>query len=250
MPFTFLAHQAPVLPLALVWPRRFDALALCVGSMAPDVAYVAAGTRWAFATHSAWGLVWFCLPLTLLVAALVRRAAPTWLVHLPLPGALRRGGAALLGPAPPLQVTLVSALIGAGSHVVLDAFTHRRGFFVLHCPALEAAPLPLLGRPVPVYSLLQGPGSLVLALLALLALRALAGRGPARPLPTPTLEARRRFTRAAVLALVLALALALAAYPLGGIPALILRLAVLGFLALVLAAVVAREPLGFSEHPR
>ena len=42
MPFTFLAHQAPVLPIKARRPDRWDGLALVVGSMAPDLAYVVA----------------------------------------------------------------------------------------------------------------------------------------------------------------------------------------------------------------
>lgn len=249
MPFTFLAHQAPVLPLALVWPRRFDALALCVGSMAPDFAYVAAGTRFAFATHSAWGLVWFCLPFTLIVSALVRRAAPTLIVHLPLPAALRLGAARLLAPAPPLHRTLVGAALGAATHIVLDAFTHRHGFGVKAFPPLTDAPIIVFGRPVPYYSLLQGPGSLVLAVLAALALRALARKRPVpAALPQPTPESRRTFNYFVIIGLLLTCTLTLALYPAGGLPALILRLATLTFFTLVLAARAA-EP-AESSHPR
>lgn len=246
MPFTFLAHQAPVLPLALVWPRRFDALALCIGSMAPDFAYVAAGTRLAFATHNTWGLAWFCLPVTLVATLLIRRTAPTLVTQLPLPLALRRGATNLLGPAPPLLRTITSAALGAATHIVLDAFTHRRGFGVAWFPALETSPFTLLGRPVPYYSLLQGPGSLVLAALAL---RALARRSPTNPpLPVPTPAARRRFTRIAVPGLLLSIALTLAMAPLGGIPAAILRLTTFVFLTLTLAALLTESPQLRPDH--
>jgi hypothetical protein len=40
MPVTFFAHQAPVLPIARRWPQATEGIALIVGSMAPDIAYV------------------------------------------------------------------------------------------------------------------------------------------------------------------------------------------------------------------
>ena len=44
MPFTFFAHQAPVLPVAWAWPNATDGVALVIGSMAPDLAYVLNGS--------------------------------------------------------------------------------------------------------------------------------------------------------------------------------------------------------------
>jgi hypothetical protein len=40
MPVTFFAHQAPVLPIARRWPQATEGIALIVGSMALDIAYV------------------------------------------------------------------------------------------------------------------------------------------------------------------------------------------------------------------
>jgi hypothetical protein len=36
MPSSVLSHQAPVLPLKIKWPKKFDGTSLCVGSFAPD----------------------------------------------------------------------------------------------------------------------------------------------------------------------------------------------------------------------
>lgn len=240
MPFTFLAHQAPVLPLVLLRPRWFDGVALCVGSMAPDLSYVVSGTRHGFVSHTGPALLWFCLPTTLLICALTRRAWPPLCAHLPRPARARL--TPFTGPAPALPITVISALIGAASHVLLDACTHPRGLGVARWPWLKTVALQLGDRPVPVYSLLQGPGSLVLALLAVLCLRAIARRGAASadpPALATTTASRRCFAVVAAPGLGLALVVSLAMWPIGGLPALILRGATLGFVALVVAALLA-----------
>lgn len=237
MPFTFLAHQAPVLPLVLLWPRRFDGVALCVGSMVPDFAYVAAGTSWGFVSHSAWGLAWFCVPVALVVSVAIRWSAPVVLGH--LPRALRADGARLLGPTPPLLRTIVSAAIGAASHLLIDACTHRHGFVVARVPGLRSAPLTVLGSPVPIYKLLQIPGSLVLAGLAVLCLRSLVRRGEARELPVATAESRRWFVAVCAVGLVLAVAVAWWSRSMGGVPGLVFRVVTIGCVGVVVAAVAA-----------
>jgi len=237
MPLTFLAHQAPVLPLKLLWPRRFDGVALCVGSMVPDFAYVAAGTSWAFVSHSAWGLAWFCVPVALVVSVVVRWISPTVFGH--LPAGLREDGGRLVGPAPPLLRTLTSAAIGAGSHVLVDACTHRHGFVVARWSALEWAPLSFRGAPLPVFKLLQIPGSVVLAGVALVCLRSLVRRGVARELRVATADSRRWFVVVSAVGLVVGVAVAWWARSMGGGPGFLFRVVSLGFLGLVFAAVAA-----------
>ncbi len=241
MPFTFLAHQAPVLPLVLLRPRWFDGVALCVGSVSPDLAYIVSGTPLRFASHTGPALLWFCLPATLVLGALTRRVAPALLAQLPLPVRRRLGPG--LGAAPAWIVTVTSALIGAGSHVLLDGFTHPGGLAVAHFAWLRAPALTLAGRPMPVYSLLQGPGSLLLALVAVACLVALVRRAPGDDAPPPASgpAGRRTFLALTLAGMALALAVALAGFPVGGLPALILRLAALGFAALVIAALAAER---------
>lgn len=240
MPFTFLAHQAPVLPLVLLRPRWFDGVALCVGSISPDLAYIVSGTPLRFASHTGPALLWFCLPATLVLTALTRRITPALLAQLPLPARRLAPG---LGAAPAWIVTVISALIGAASHVLLDGFTHRGGLAVAHLAWLRAPALTLAGRPMPVYSLLQGPGSLLLALVAVACLVALVRRAPGddAALPASTPAGRRTFLALTLAGMSLALAVALASFPIGGLPALILRLAALGFAALVIASLAAER---------
>jgi hypothetical protein len=133
MPFTLLAHQAPVLPLA--GRRRLDGLALVVGSMAPDLMAVTGG----------WGYAGAGVPLYLdghrvqnqLLVALVA-VAVTAVVRVAVVPVLPRLVGARAGSvlddlfAPPSAGprwwwTFASAVIGAATHLALDALTHSQG---------------------------------------------------------------------------------------------------------------------------
>ena len=123
MPATFPSHQGLVLPLKLWRPRWFDGVALVVGAASPDVAYAFDGSGlpvWPL-SHQPVGVFLWCLPVTVLLAALVRLAAPVVAAHLP------RGGPFALDDYGALHrsrhrwwVTVGSAVLGAASHLVLD----------------------------------------------------------------------------------------------------------------------------------
>ncbi len=123
MPLTFPTHPAAVLPLKLWRPRWFDEIALVIGSMAPDLAYTLDGSGlplWPL-SHQLYGLLLWCLPVTLAATWLIRRVAPVVAAHLPSwrPLALADYGA--LGRARPgWLVVASSALLGAASHLALD----------------------------------------------------------------------------------------------------------------------------------
>lgn len=125
MPLTFFAHQVPALPLKLWRPAWFDGLALCIGSMAPDLAYPVGG--WvSVQSHRLPGLVTWSVGVTVLACVVVRRwVAPTAFAVLPDAGSLRlRSYRVLAVRRPPPWQTITSALVGAGSHLLVDAFTH------------------------------------------------------------------------------------------------------------------------------
>lgn len=136
MPVTLLAHQAPVLPLKLRWPGRFDGLALVVGSMMPDAWYVSE-----HAGYSPWGQpLWrdghqldaivqqVVLP-SMLVAWVLRRYV--------LPSVPRAFGATMTyrhgdlahvsAGSPRWWVTAYSALLGGLTHLALDALAEFTG---------------------------------------------------------------------------------------------------------------------------
>jgi hypothetical protein len=125
MPLTFFAHQLPVLGIKLARRNWFDATAMCVGSMMPDLmysfsAYVGIDThRWPSAFT-------YGLPLGLLVAVLTRHVlAPVVPGQLPDCGEFQvHSYAVLTTRRPALYVTFASVTVGIGSHIGLDWFTH------------------------------------------------------------------------------------------------------------------------------
>ena len=125
MPVSFPAHQGIIGPVKLRWPDRVDGTALCISAASPDLAY-ALGPWLHQYGHSLVGVVVFCVPFTLVAAWLTRwRAASGIFAALPDLGPLRIRSYRVLGQRRPrFLVTVGSALLGAGSHVAIDSFTH------------------------------------------------------------------------------------------------------------------------------
>ena len=174
MPFTFFAHQAPVLPLVQRRPDGWDGVALVVGTMAPDLAYVTQG--WGYGP---WGTpLWFDahklanLPLVTVAAALlavvVRRVVlPVLPRALPDVGDLHlRDYCTIAGHRRRWWVTLGSAFVGIATHLALDAFTHPDGAAVEAVGFLRSPLFGFAGHEVRIYTLLQYGGSAVLSVLA------------------------------------------------------------------------------------
>jgi hypothetical protein len=125
MPLTLPTHPIAVVPLKLWRPRWFVGVALTLGAIAPDLAYATYGLGVDLRTHNVPATVWWALPVTLILARLVRWAAPAVAAHLPGGGVLRLGDYAVLGAVRHRwHVTAVSAILGAGSHIAWDAVTH------------------------------------------------------------------------------------------------------------------------------
>jgi membrane-bound metal-dependent hydrolase YbcI (DUF457 family) len=156
MPFT-VSHAAAVLPL-----HRYTKLpltALMVGSMAPDFGYIFSYEASRQLTHSFAGLFVFCLPVGLFV----------WLFYVAI---LEKATITLLSDSwhtrfahtdaitPSLVARAVIAIVlGAVTHLLWDAFTHRGTFVTNAIPAL-------LGRTpgfdwLPIYHLLHGLSSVL-----------------------------------------------------------------------------------------
>jgi hypothetical protein len=121
VPLTFPSHQAVILPLKLWRPRWFDGVALCTGAAAPDVSYGFDGFGLTIRSHEPLAVFWWCLPVALLGAWLLRVAAPVVAAHLPVGGTLHlRDYAALRRNPHPWWVTVTSALVGTVSHLLAD----------------------------------------------------------------------------------------------------------------------------------
>lgn len=190
MPFT-VSHVAFVLPLFR--GKRFDPVALAIGSMAPDFGYFVGRFGLAAESHGLAGSVSVALPVAFGAWCFCRGFAP--MLSDPLPGpfrtALLRVLRRPLGPADLILVPL-SLLIGIWSHNSIDSFTHSTGWAARRIPGLMP--------PSPLPGVLQHAGSAVgLLVIATMLLRKGKETGEAPD-----------FRRWASLCLLMALALALA----------------------------------------
>lgn len=127
MPYPF-AHPAAVLPLVPLMGALAVPSALVIGSMVPDAWYLLPGLERAD-SHSAAGLVQFCLPVGL-------AAYFVWhlLLKQPLYAHFGRAAAPPRLPAVPWHAVLLSLLVGALTHLGWDGVAHSyeyRGFHVL-----------------------------------------------------------------------------------------------------------------------
>ena len=139
MPFP-LAHPAAVLPLRRLCPRRLNFPALVIGSLSPDVGYCFGNGDFSHTFFP--GSLAFCLPVGLLMLA------GFYTLRLPvvamLPPRLER---AFLPPCrrpvgPPFLIVL-SILLGAWTHLLLDSIAHEDGWLVGRLPFLRRT-VPLL----------------------------------------------------------------------------------------------------------
>ncbi|WP_432103350.1 DUF4184 family protein [Streptomyces sp. bgisy091] len=192
MPFT-LSHAAAVLPgirRSGEGRGRLVASALVAGSFAPDLTYFAdsavpGAMEFGEVTHAVWGVftvdvlvtgaavaLWLMLrePLVALLPEPSRGR-----VHAFLRGRRREPGRATLSEA---MWFVLSAVIGAGTHVVWDAFTHHDRWGTDLLPVLDRE---IAGHPV--FQFVQyGSSAVALTVLAWFTSAALRRTGP---LPQP-----------------------------------------------------------------
>ncbi len=164
VPFT-VSHAAAVLPLHHFSKQNLPLTALMVGSMAPDFGYFFSHEASRALTHSFTGLFIFALPAGLAVwlfyVAVLEKATITllsdrWHTRFAHTDAI----------TPRLVArAAIAILLGAVTHILWDAFTHRATFVSKALPLL-LGPTPGIGW-VPIYHFLHGLSSVVgLALLA------------------------------------------------------------------------------------
>jgi hypothetical protein len=161
MPWMIPSHQAPVLPLKRWRPHWFSGLALVLGTVAPDLAFVlrldANGSP---LSHSAVGLFVVDVPLAIVLHVLATRLVLPWLLpHLPGGPPLHLHALARCGTARDafgVWRVALSALVGAATHVFIDGFTHgdHAGWALAFLPALGAPVLHLAGT-APFHDALQ-----------------------------------------------------------------------------------------------
>jgi hypothetical protein len=160
MPATLLSHQALVLPLKMRWPHRFSGLALCVGSMVPDLEFIGRMADDWIVSHTLTAQLWFTTPVTLLLVwVLAEVMLPALLPYVRDVRWLRPHELAALSAPHGVRewtVAAYSALLGGVSHVLLDAVTHgnHSGWLVPVLPALRTM-VPHFGGRVPLHDALQ-----------------------------------------------------------------------------------------------
>jgi len=185
-----------VLPLVGRW--RVDTTCLVIGTMAPDFEYFARAKQVSVISHSWLGLIAWNLPATLILAA-VFHVVVKWPLLLVTPRpiarraatfALRPWGAWTLGFA---ASCIVSALIGALTHLLWDGVTHSDGLIAPHVPALRRV-LALPWGDMAMHRVIQHASTVIgslgcLAFVARALLRAEPIELPARPRVWPRLVA-------------------------------------------------------------
>ena len=158
MPFT-VSHAAAVLPLHRLSKHALPLTALMVGSMAPDFGYFFSHEASRALTHSVPGLFIFALPMGLFI----------WLFYVAF---LEKATITLLSDrwhtrfahTDAITLSLVARasaaiVLGAVTHLLWDAFTHRGTFATNAIPAL-IAPTPGFSW-LPIYHLLHAVSSVV-----------------------------------------------------------------------------------------
>src|SRR5690348_4996229 len=147
MPFT-PAHPAIVLPFLKA--RYVSATALVMGSMAPDFEYFFKLSVHSHHSHTLAGIFYFNIPVVILLSFLFHRVVKKNLIE-NLPPRLQRSFHDVLMLdfkryfAEHYVVFIISAVLGAASHIFWDAFTHENGFFVQELSVYDGTVVPYDG---------------------------------------------------------------------------------------------------------
>lgn len=163
MPFTF-SHPALILPLAFLPRKWFSITGLVTGSLAPDFEYFIRMKIRSEYSHTLAGLVWFDLPMALLIAFVFHNLVRDSL-FMNLPGILK---SRLLKFTrfrwnryfkENWVIVIISVTIGASSHLFWDSFTHEHKFFTELFPVLKNN-VEFIGVHVPLFKILQHSSTL------------------------------------------------------------------------------------------
>ena len=158
MPFT-LSHPAIVLPLKKISGKTLSLTGLVVGSMVPDFEYFIRMRDQSRYSHSVPGIFWFDLPLGILLAFIYHQIVRDQFIS-NLPEILNRKLSVFkqfdwVGYFKKnWLIVIVSILIGAASHLLLDSFTHGTGYFVRKISWLGTV-IRISKLHIHIYSLLQ-----------------------------------------------------------------------------------------------
>ena len=170
MPFTF-SHPAIVLSLKYLPKRLVSMTGLIIGSIVPDFEYFIRMKVESIYSHTIMGMLWFDLPLGLILAFLYHNIIRNPLIdNLPFPLKQRVHHFKKFEWNNYFQknfiVVFLSLLIGISSHIVWDSFTHKTGHFVILMPTLRHI-ISLFNFQVPFYKVLQHLSSLIGGIIVL-----------------------------------------------------------------------------------
>jgi Domain of unknown function (DUF4184) len=164
MPFT-PSHPALVLPLTYLPQRLYSLTGLVIGSMTPDFEYFIRMRTQSNYSHTILGLLWFDLPLGLLLGFIFHNIVRDSLFN-NFPTGLKSRFAIFNGFdwnkyfRTNWFVVIISILIGAGSHLLWDSFTHSHGYFVENIPSLSNK-IAIATHQIPIYNILQHSSTLI-----------------------------------------------------------------------------------------
>jgi hypothetical protein len=163
MPFT-ISHAAAVLPFARPLARWRLLSATVIGSMVPDFGFLMPWRPARIETHSAWGLLEFCLPVGLATFWIFQQLVKTPIVAIlpDAPYARWRAFAepARIGSLEQWAFAALGVLAGAVTHLVWDGFTHEGARGVRMIPVLDD-PVDIAGHRLAGARLLQDGSSLI-----------------------------------------------------------------------------------------
>ena len=158
MPFT-PTHVLAILPIAALKRPSLPFSALAIGSMVPDLPLFVPLSPNYGTTHSVPGLITACLPLGLAGFLVFQLLMKRPLFAL-LPAAIRRRclSHATRCVEPSLKFFACASLaviVGAGTHLFWDSFTHRGRWGTQVFPQLNSSTLTIGEHPIPGFKLLQ-----------------------------------------------------------------------------------------------
>ena len=199
MPFT-MAHVVLARPLWRTAGRRLPLSGIVVGSVAPDLEYLAHLDTERTIGHMLHGVFLLDLPLALVLLALwhgLIKGPVAALVSPRLRPPIDTSPFAF-GPAGRFGLVVASILTGVAGHLLWDGFTHRDGFITTRVGLLQEA----IGRPH-VYDLFNYASTVAgMLLLGWWWWRAVEARGAgAHPAPAPLPAGVRTVALGALIAL-------------------------------------------------
>ncbi len=140
--------------------------------MSPDFEYFLRLKLYAVYSHTWWGVLYFCVPVSLLVYVLYEYVAKPQLMRFYFRETyLSNQGKFTMRSA---IATIVGILIGAYSHILWDSFTHMDGWFVIRYPEF----LQQTFSGIPLYNLFQHGSTLIGGCAVIIFLWYLFGKRP------------------------------------------------------------------------